>query len=75
MDKNIILLLLGNEIYDYSKGTFSTDGSFVNWAKKRTFIETVGEYSTRSASEIVTELDNGIRNNKSKRVIVYKATK
>ncbi len=57
-DKNIYM--------DYGEG-------FVNkFSTNVKFIETIGEYSTNTKGGLASELNQGIRDNKNKRVIVYK---
>ena len=45
---------------------------FIEKFKDNTFIETIGEYSTNLKTGIAAELNQGIRDNKNKRVIVYR---
>lgn len=55
--------------YDYSK---MWRKGFAEQFKDRKFRETIGEYSIKVKEDNLTsELDQGIRNNKNKRVIIY----
>lgn len=59
------------DFYDY-KQSFSRN-SFIAQYANRQFKETIGEYSTSTEDDTLlsSELDQGIRSNKNKRVIVY----
>lgn len=59
------------EFYDYEK--YFASGSFVAKYANSHFKETIGEYSTDSNDEssLSSELNQGIRDNKDKRVIIY----
>lgn len=50
--------------YDYKKG-------FISENKGKIFIETIGEYSTNTKNSFASTLNQGIRDNKNKRVIIY----
>lgn len=57
----------------YNYAEICNSGGFIEKYKNSTFRETIGEYSYKasSSSSISQDLDQGIRNNKNKRVIVY----
>lgn len=57
--------------YNYKK--YFSKGSFIAQYADKQFIETIGEYSisNKDSSSLSSQLDQGIRNNKNKRVIVY----
>lgn len=57
--------------YNYKK--YFSKGSFIAQYADKQFIETIGEYSTSTndSTSISSLLDQGIRNQKNKRVIIY----
>lgn len=50
--------------YTYTQG-------FISKYNGKTFIETIGEYSTNTKNSFASTLNQGIRDNKNKRVIIY----
>lgn len=52
--------------YDYGNGFIQNTG------RTAKFIETIGEYSMETKDSFASELNQGIRDNKNKRVIVYR---
>ena len=60
------------EYYDYSQ--YFSKGSFIAQYADSQFIETIGEYSTDDTNDdesLSSQLNQGIRDNKNKRVIIY----
>lgn len=55
--------------YDYSHSVKGT--SFMQAFQTQKFVETIGEYKTTNKDTFASELNQGIRDNKNKRVIVY----
>ena len=49
--------------------------SFMEYFQDEKFIETIGEYRTNNKGTFASELNQGIRDNKNKRVIVYQLIK
>ena len=76
--KNNLDCFLEGKTFNYPNGSGSINYSetgvkgFINAYSNRTFIETIGEYSTNLKTGIAAELNQGIRDNKNKRVIVYR---
>lgn len=81
--ENIDCFLKGG-IFKYPDGSINSNGSeksynysqkwgkgFVEKYKNATFRETIGEYSISLKDSFGSQLNQGIRNNKNKRVIVY----
>lgn len=56
---------------DYNYREYFTAGSFIAQYNGKTFIETIGEYSTNTKDSFASTLNQGIRDNKNKRVIIY----
>lgn len=54
------------ESYNYGKGFIEKTG------KSTKFIETIGEYAIETKDSFTSQLNQGIRDNKNKRVIVYR---
>ena len=59
------------DYYNYEQ--YFSQNSFIEQYSDNQFIETIGEYSTSTRDDTLlsSELDQGIRNNKNKRVIIY----
>lgn len=70
--ENLDCFLNGGE-FEYPSGTGSYNyESFINkMGSNVQFIETIGEYSTNTKDTFAATLNQGIRDNKNKRVIVY----
>ena len=49
--------------------------SFIEYFSKKKCRETIGEYRTSNKDTFASELNQGIRDNKNKRVIVYQLIK
>lgn len=62
----------GNQ-YDYTN--LFAGKSFIEEFSDRKFRETIGEYKTNEKGTFASELNQGIRDNKNKRVIVYQLIK
>lgn len=60
---------------EYNYGNYNRNGkSFLEYYADSQFIETIGEYSTSTKDTFASSLNQGIRDNKNKRVIVYQLT-
>ena len=80
--KNLEAFIEGG-IYEWPNGSGKTydyknimnGKSFMESFSREKFRETIGEYSTSNKDTFASELNQGIRDNKNKRVIVYQLIK